>query len=397
MSGRGVVGPAPRAPRRMRSGALADVMVAIWILAALIAIEWTRLFIQELWHTPHSYDFGSFYRSGLAWNAGYSAYQDPRQLNLNPPWLLPTLFGPLARLSMHHAVRLWTALNLVLVVWQLRIVQRTLHLSVPETLRIGIGMALTYAWIVHWQQGQITWILGVLVTQAWAWARTAQPIRSGILIGIALAIKPTLVLAVIAIGWVSMLTAGATSAAIVVGSTLWIGVTPWRDWIVAVRSVSWYADAPNVSLLAELARIQGTHIRDIITVSHVAVIGLMIVGMAMVGRSLCVRETDRRWTAGLVQAVLLSPRGWTFYLLDALGPFLAVTCRGSLARLLPWGLLVAQNFAAPMVGLGQWAHALWGLLGCAAACWMWSMAAWPRPKRSSPCGTDPSVNVRARL
>src|SRR5690349_10508238 len=68
-----------------------DSIPAYLMITVAAGLRWTLLFNRIVWNEPNAFDFGSFYRSGIDWNAGLSSYRDARP-NLNPPWLTAVLF-----------------------------------------------------------------------------------------------------------------------------------------------------------------------------------------------------------------------------------------------------------------------------------------------------------------
>jgi len=102
--------------------------------------------------------------------------------------------------------------------------------------------------------GQATFLLGGLVTAAMMWR--SRPLAAGVLLGIAAAIKPQLVLiAVVALiaqrRWRTVLAAGFTGAALCLAATLVWGPQAWIDWFAAVPRFQEKVIFANGALVAD--------------------------------------------------------------------------------------------------------------------------------------------------
>ena len=180
--------------------------------------------------------------------------------------------------------------------------------------------------------------------------------RSGVWLGLAVAIKPPLMLMALLLprriaGWAGLTAVLVTAAVIAI-----TGIEVWREWLSVAQAVQWIGWEMNLSLWGVAARATGayreTSMTDISPIwSGIAV--ALGVAMAFQARRI---EGPRRWVLALLWSLILSPAGWSYYLPVGLGPALADFPRSKWAicgvLLTGTSLFVAAAF---MPLINQWA------------------------------------------
>ena len=145
-----------------------------------------------------------------------------------PPSAL-LVFGPLARLPFWPAYWIWTGLGLAAFL--------------TAGLRLGAGRPWLAAVLVFaapaavsgMLAGQSVFLIGGLVMAAIP-VLDRRPILAGLLLGVAAAIKPSLLIAapiLLAVGghWRALLSSIAAGSVMIAASALTYGVGPWQAWI----------------------------------------------------------------------------------------------------------------------------------------------------------------------
>lgn len=152
----------------------------------------------------------------------------PKQGDLRPFIYPPSsliLFVPLALLPWWAAYAAWIAATGGLYLWASR------RIGAPWWL-----LAFPIVWLVVYC-GQSTFLIGGLVMAALGLPR--RPLLAGVLLGVAAAIKPQMViflpLALLAEGrWTTIAAAGLTGLAMCLSTLPVWGVAPWFDWLDAM-------------------------------------------------------------------------------------------------------------------------------------------------------------------
>lgn len=145
-----------------------------------------------------------------------------------PPSALVVL-APLARLPFWPALGLWSGMGVAaFLAGGLRLARGRRWLVAVLALALPAAVSGVLA-------GQSTFLVGGLATGALS-ILDRRPLVAGVFLGIAAAIKPSLLLAapflLAAAGqWRALAAAALTGAMMVAGSAAIYGVAPWRDWI----------------------------------------------------------------------------------------------------------------------------------------------------------------------
>lgn len=290
-------------------------------------------------------DFASFYESGRAWLNGAPPYPGSSEFpNMNPPSAVVLLFAPLAHLNSTLASLIWCGVGVIGVAASGRLIARELG-----SLRDGALLALSVPAGLSWIEGQITWLLLYPITRAWIAYRNRQPLMSGLWLGPVIAVKPFLALLPLSLGFIALLVSGLCSAGISSVVIAWTHWPVWRTWIDTAAAVPFVGYLNNASLWAPAARAVRAH--TVAQVGWLASVLILTSGAVMLVLTYRDEDPDRRWLAGGLFALLLSPLGWIYYAPLFVGPLLAVLRDGSRSRLIRGSL---TGFAIPTFALGSW-------------------------------------------
>jgi hypothetical protein len=318
------------------------------------------------WQTPKS-DFLLFYQNGQAWLHGHPLYQDGLH-NLNPPLVVGLLFAPLATLPLPLAKAVWLLLNLAAFAVSLLLVSRELKWTWKRALQVAAMVLVTYPAFLAWSQ--YVWLLTLPATLSWRAARQERLTAAGLWFAPVIALKPPLALVAIFFPWRICLAAAAGSASVTVLGIVWTGLEPWRDWWHYRDAVAWLFWPDNVSLWGQAGRFlygYGWHGR--LADLPWWMVALILVG-GLAGWFLVQRERDpdRRYAWAWLSGVLLSPLGWSCYLVIGWTSLAASWC--SVMRL-PWLLLCVPFYAFAPFAEASW---MWlpGSLYTAAVLLAWT-------------------------
>lgn len=299
------------------------VSVETWILLAGV-VAWTcwgvRRFIVDFDHT----DFATFYDTGRAWLAGADLYRSGRgpALNLNPP-VATLMFAPFALLPERAAILLWMALNASLLAASLWIVARELDVdrSLPSVLGSVVWLGVLMPIVQMLWDANLVWILMLPATLAWREARRGHDAAAGAWLGLVLALKPIFLLFLpywaLRRRWRSVWSAVAVGIGSVALGLAVFGGGAYRSWLTAGRSVTWFADSANVSVLGTLSKTVPTQAVAVLWYLAIGVVVLMLIGYLRRKRSL-----DSEWALVWIASLLVSPLGWLYYYALAAGPLI---------------------------------------------------------------------------
>ena len=262
-------------------------------------------------------DFVAFYTAAANWRT-HGALAKSGPLDLNPP-TFSVLFSPLTLLSLGAARIVWTAIGALALADTLRRLRRALHLNFRTVLRLSMLCLGLQPAVFAWALGQLTWVLLWVVTRAWL--AESQPMRAGLWLGAAIAIKPPFALMALLLPWTILATAGVAAAAITAAALAMTGFGPWIEWLQLNRAVDWLSLRPNASLWGLAARIVSSHIEKV----HLADIPWYLVAAIFaigVPLGLWARKATgpRRWLLAGFWSLTMSPLGWTYYLPVFIGP-----------------------------------------------------------------------------
>jgi hypothetical protein len=329
-------------------------------------------------------DFGIFLTSARHDLSGRSLYQPARRrtrtgygtaaFNLNLPHTM-ALVRPLARLDDRTALTVWMVGSLLLgaaasaasvraLGWRLRLLP-------------ALAMAL---YLIAWapsaavtSTAQITFYVMAPVVAAWLAARRGSSTASGAWLGLAVAMKPFLLIfvpyVILRRDRRALVAMGVVSGAIVSLGLAAYGPGAYLEWLAQLPKVTWSAHFLNASILGMLQRLFGRSFHATVAempalVPPVALALSLAVGVITLAVTSRVRpepqRTDADWAALLLAALLMSPLGWNYYLWIAVWPVAAVV-----AARRPWQQPAAGD--------------LWLLAGLAGWLWWGAMAGWGQP------------------
>jgi len=210
-------------------------------------------------------------------------------------------------------------------------------------------------------------VLMLLLTAAWIADRRDRPLRAGVLLGIAIGVKPFLAVFIVYALWRRSRTfAGGLVAGVSTTVALgWLatGVAGFRSWLGAIEQITWSAHVANASLFALFTRtlsrtpdvLHATPLAlrpDLIQPLWWAAVALVtIVAAITLWRT---RDRDTAWATLLIASLLLSPLGWVYYATMFVGPLLAVamtaTRRAQIALAAGCACLLVPPVDAPSLG-----------------------------------------------
>lgn len=327
-----------------------DLIRVATAIAIVIAIAFVAIYYR--FQGGHLNDFRVFYYSTEAWLNGLDMYGPTPATtvpvgegrfhelwNMNPPHF-HLLLLPFARVPLQTAKVAWVVVNVALLCVSLAAIARALGVrwtlaGTLWTLFAALVFSATCALVAT---GQLTWIIMLPVTLAWAAARRGGWDRAAVLLGIAASIKPFLgiflVYFVLRRMWrTAVLMLGAGVVCGLVGLAVFGWDAQWR-WIETLRSVDWPWAPMNASFAGYLTRVLSDNpfvlplvhaphlIRPIVLVSCAAAVIVTFRTLLRDGSEAL--AVDRAFAALLLLALLVSPLGWIYYLWLPAGPLVAL-------------------------------------------------------------------------
>lgn len=302
--------------------------VAVSAAAAAVA---AAVFFLGLQLTPlalarfHYNDFGTFYRasqSGVLYGAdpdlpvvGTSALA-----NLNAPYF-HLFFHPLTLLPLATAYGVWLAVTAVVIGWGLWRTARRIAPRWPWWMWLVI-LAWTPLFSLAYT-GQVTALVFLPLVQSWQADREARPWVAGVWLGLAVALKPHLVLLpawwVMRRRWQGLVAMAVTVAALVATGAGVYGWNAYASWIGHLRAASWPWMAMNSSLWALPSRLfhhtpyyasLGEAPGLVVLATAVLVVPALLATLASLRRE---TRHDVAWSLALTATAILIPLGWTYY------------------------------------------------------------------------------------
>jgi glycosyl transferase family 87 len=337
-------------------------------------------------------DFLTFNQSGRQFLAGgdpYVPFTARRGPNLNPPWVVAAM-APLSRLSLRAGVIAWWAFSFACLFASAALIART---AVPgQAVAVACGVLVTQAGFSNVALGQVAWPLMLLMTAAWRADRMHRRVAAGVLLGLAIAWKPFLLVFVPYLGWrrewrTLIAAAGAITATVLAGLAV-VGMGGYRSWIASMRLVYWEEILLNASLRGFLTRVlmpttlESVHTTPVVVApSWRTPIWLIVSGVLAaiaawrVAKS---RNVDAPWASLSLLAVLVSPLGWVHYVPIVTGPAIAalrpathatrlIAAAGWLLLCVPFLWLRDRSFTPLLTATIACAY-MWGTLLLLVAC-----------------------------
>lgn len=329
--------------------ALGHVLPAVCLVGLL---AWNLFLACMLATELRMNDFGRFYYSGLAFLQGHDMYgprpaefaqipelQLGRQFgNMNPPHF-HLIVLPLALLPPLLALCGWGVLSASCLYYSLKVIYRESALRIPcsRYWLVALGLLSFTGTQMMLVTGQLSWVLFLPITLAWAAARQGRWSSAGTYLGFAMSVKPFLLIflpyLVLQRQWRAAVNAGMTLLICFATGVLIFGIDAHRSWLVTLAAVDWTLGDTNVSILGFLTRVLSANsaFSSLIIAPELIrplwLVAASVVGMLTFAASTCSSDDaaiDRGFALVLLAALLLSPLGWTYYLWFPLGPLVVL-------------------------------------------------------------------------
>jgi hypothetical protein len=296
--------------------------IAVIVASAVVAIP--RL--QSAFHANlvrEQDDFHTFYRTAnCLFTRGCAAYEYIIGIppNLAPPHA-HVLLTPVFWLPQVQGYVVWLAISLCALILTSQRVIHELHISVrplPMLMAISLaaGSGLMMALV---SSGQIYAVLTWPVAEAWLAFRKNRFVRGAVFIGVAAAVKPTLL---IFIPWFALQGRRREAA---IGVTAFVGVfalgilcfglEPYRAWLNTLAHLPREGHFRDGSVLEALVRdftpteyFARTFAAPAIVTPVWAVTSAVLMAITLI-RPL---DLDRAWLALLAVGCLVAPKGWIY-------------------------------------------------------------------------------------
>jgi alpha-1,2-mannosyltransferase len=352
-----------RSPRsRARWGDLARAFAAGLVI--VVCIGWLQYYVvlaRAMVEHYHMNDFGKFYYSARLFLDGADIYApspattmpvgpgvEHQFLNVNPPHF-HLLVLPLALLRPMPALIIWALASAAALAYCLRLIRRELRVRLTAARALWsmlalLSLAATGGVVIT---AQLSFFLMVPVTLAWLAARRDRWSRAGVWMGLAMSVKPFLLIFVPyfllrrqwrATGYGLL----AIAAAFGVGRAVF-GVEAHEGWGRALAATDWPWGAMNGSLLGILGRTLRASPYFTPTwpapelvrpVWQIGALTILVATIWMAVRDRTDVAVDRGFALLLLGSLLVSPLGWVYYLWLPLGPLagLALTWFGEAER-----------------------------------------------------------------
>lgn len=362
------------------------VVALVWTWLGYHAGQARQMFVQV-----HMNDFGKFYYATRLYLAGQPMYGPTPATtievnsvavqnfwDLNPPHF-HLIVLPLALLPSGLAFGVWTALNLAALVASLLAIARVLR--IPWSRRVILWTTIAVVVLsptgMIVSTGQLTFLLMLPLTLAWAAARRGEDARAAVWLGLAASVKPTLALLwvyfllrrSVAAAWVTVATA---ATAFGVGLAVF-GLGAHLDWWRVIRAVDWHWVPMNASLAGIFGRSLMANprfmpIADVpglipwlMATSAVGVVAVTIWRLRDSSRV----GIDRQWAGLFLATLLAAPLGWMYYLWAAAGPLAGLwpELRASSSRIARACILLSvPGLLWPSAMAAVWRYDAWGAL-----------------------------------
>ena len=282
-------------------------------------------------------DFRIFYASSLLLRQGRDPYHGLAEMGVGPNTNTPSVLvalEPLTLLPYFTAAALWLVLGLA-ALWM--VIRALAPDVVPTTRRVLLLAVLaTQACALTIRQGQIVFFIMALFTYAWLADRDGRSLKSGVALGVLMALKPFYGLFAIYMLWrrdwraVAGIAAGGVACAAVLLFDFQPAIV--RSWIESLAGINWQAHLTNVSIRGLAARwfAEPPQQPYVLTTSPIVVsraLELAVWGSAAaivaIFTARCVSRTRHQaqaWAVVAIAALLLSPLAEIHYAIVALGP-----------------------------------------------------------------------------
>lgn len=327
----------------------AVTVVAVGSVVVLCAIYYAYLG-HRMYADLHMNDFGRFYYSTRAFLAGGDMYGPTEATaiqvgsitahlwNMNPPHF-HLLLLPLAILTPLWALVAWWLANIGALAFSLRAIGREVgwRWTMPRILWTTTATVLCSATGIIVITGQLSFLLMLPITLAWAAARRNRWTRAAIWLGIAVSVKPFL-----GLFWIYLLatrrvkaaaTMALTASACVLAGVFVFGWSTYARWLEVLSKVDWAFAPMNASIAGVLSRSLTANpifvpLANRPSIAAPAGIALAVlvgtVSLFAFARDRSAIAIDRTFAGLVFTSLLISPLGWMYYVWLALGPVAAL-------------------------------------------------------------------------
>jgi hypothetical protein len=399
-----------RTPRsRELWGDLARVLIAAAVLIACAAwVSYYLILARAMVEQYHLNDFGKFYYSAQQFLAGEDMYAPNRAtsmyvgpglehtfLNVNPPHF-HLLLLPLAKLPPLTALAVWTLASLLSLACCLGVMTRELGLTITParalwSLLALLAFAATGAVIIT---GQMSLLLMVPITLAWRAARQDRWSRAATWIGVAMSVKPFLLIFVPYFmarrQWLAVAYAIATFITSFGIGRYVFGLEAYESWGRTLAGTDWPWAAMNGSILGVLVRsaAESPYYTPVVLARQlirpiwmIGALTTLITTIWIAARDRTPLGVDRGFALLLVGALLVSPLGWVYYLWLPVGPILALAVAWRLSDRRPRAIAIVSMAAAvclvcPLILVTAWQPSGWRTLTLGSAYFWGTLLLW---------------------
>ncbi|MEQ1668048.1 MAG: glycosyltransferase family 87 protein [Sulfuriferula sp.] len=262
--------------------------------------------------------------------------EQTRHANLNPPFFT-LLLSPLGWLSHQVAFLVWSFLSLIFGVMGAVLIQRTNEKpDIDYTLILLILLLAYFPTFNNIMIGQTALLVFMLVAGGWVAARQGREQLSGVLLGLAFAIKLFLGLFIIYFllqrRWRLLVWLLMTVAATWLLGWAALGLDSYEQYHQALASVTWQSHTGNASAYGYFSRIfggsysiplmdapvLGKALYYLLTITLLALLVWLARPSQRIATIVC---ADLGFSFTLVAALLISPLGWIYYFPLLLIPF----------------------------------------------------------------------------
>jgi hypothetical protein len=342
----------------VRSIVALGVGVSVALLARVAVSAYGRVFDT---------DFYVFYESAVSWRAGADLYETTEAFpNLNPPHFV-VAFVPFTIIGPHAALMVWQFVNIMAGAAVVALIWR--ELTLPRTFT-AIGTAVAAAGLTTGvqfglEEAQPTGVFALLFTCAWLAARRSDERRAGVLLGLLVSVKPffgcVLLVPLLRGRWRTIAWSVAGVAIPLAAGAVLSGVDSYVRWLEVGRTVTWFAEPLNASIMGIAAR-AGLTWR----------VWLAAAVLVLIATAAAIRQSDHQdtgWLAAGLASILISPLGWLYYLPLLAGPLTAVArhrpaiLSPGLAFVWPIPLVIATAQVTAWTAVTIFSMPAWGLLG----------------------------------
>src|SRR6266571_2823872 len=236
-------------------------------------VVWNALLFYTM-AQHHMTDFGTFYYSAVTFLQGQDMYGPSAATlagvggliqhfgNMNPPHF-HLLLLPLALLPAGLALALWSVASLLSLVASSRLIVREVGLELtPWQWRLGVLGLLSFIGTAGvLLTGQLSLLLLLPITLAWVEARWGRWTHAGVYLGLALSVKPFLLIfmpyLVFRRQFRAAAATGVAASLCFMAGLLVFGVEAHWSWLQAVAAVNWTWANLNASVFGLLTRALG--------------------------------------------------------------------------------------------------------------------------------------------